>query len=47
MVEQVVEKILQGMAGLEIKDLKSVLYCVLVGYEITEKTTEVQRLDES
>lgn len=47
MVEQVVEKILQGMTGLEIKDLKSVLYCVLVGYEITEKTTEVQRLDES
>ncbi len=47
MVEQVVEKILQGMAGLEMKDLKSVLYCVLVRYEITEKSTELQRMDES
>lgn len=47
MVEQVVEKILQGMVGMEMKDLKSVLYCVLVGYEITEKSTELQRMDES
>lgn len=47
MIEQVVEKILRGMAGMELKDLKGVLYCVLVGYEISEKSTEVQRLDES
>lgn len=47
MLEQVIESILREMTGKEIKDLKSVLYCVLVGYEITEKTTELQRMDES
>ena len=47
MVEQVVEKVLQGMAGRGLEDLKGVLFCVLIGYEIAEKTTEVQRLDES
>ena len=47
MVEQVVEKVLQGMAGRGLEDLKGVLFCVLIGYEIAEKTTEVRRLDES
>lgn len=47
MVEQVTEKILQGMIGRELKDLKDVLFLVLSKYEITEKSTEIQRLDES
>lgn len=47
MIEQLVEKILQAMAGRDSGDLKGVLYCVLVGYEITEKTTEVRRMEES
>lgn len=47
MVEQVVEKILRGMVGMELKDLKGILYGVLSGYEISAKSTELQRMDES
>lgn len=47
MLEQVVSKILQGMIGKELDELKSVLYCVLSGYDIKEKSTELQEVDES
>lgn len=47
MVSQIVDKVLQAMAGKGIDELKSALYCVLAGYEITEKSTEIQRIDES
>ena len=47
MFEHVVEKVLLGMAGWGLEDLKSLLFCVLVNYEVTEKTTEIQRIDKS
>ena len=47
MLEQVITKVLQGMLGKGLDELKNVLYCVLAGYEITEKSTEVQAVDES
>lgn len=45
MVEQIIGKVLLGMAGRGMDELKSVLYCVLAGYEITEKSTEVQNIE--
>lgn len=47
MVEYVISKILQGMMGKEIRDLKEVLYCVLSGYDIKQKSTELQTVDKS
>ncbi len=47
MLEHVVSKILQGMLGKDLKELKNVLYCVLSGYDIVEKSTEVQVADRS
>lgn len=45
MVSQVVDKVLQAMMGKSMDGLKSVLYCVLAGYEITEKSTELQKIE--
>lgn len=47
MVEQIISKVLEGMLGKGMEELKSVLYCVLAGYEITEKSTELRAVDES
>lgn len=47
MVEQVVDNVLMAMTGRGLEELKSVLYCVLAGYEVTEKRTELQRIDDS
>lgn len=47
MLEQVITKVLQGMLGKSVDELKNVLYCVLSGYEITERGTAVQRIDRS
>lgn len=47
MLEQVVSKVLLGMVGKSIEELKSVLYCVLSGYDISEKSTEVRKIDDS
>lgn len=47
MLEQVITKILQGMLGKEMGELKNILYCVLSGYEIMEKGRELRRMDGS
>ncbi len=47
MMEQVITKVLMGMIGKGMEELKTVLYCVLSGYDITEKSTELQSMDES
>lgn len=47
MVEEIITKVLQGMMGKELKELKSVLYCVLSGYEVSEKSTELRNVDSS
>ncbi|NBJ95639.1 site-specific tyrosine recombinase/integron integrase [Parablautia muri] len=47
MVEQVISKVLMEMMGKGIDELKAVLYCVLSGYDISEKSTELQSVDES
>lgn len=47
MVSQIVDKVLQAMMGKGIGELKSVLYCVLAGYEVTERSTELQRVERS
>ncbi len=47
MVEQIVSKVLQGMLGKGLEELKNVLYCVLAGYDITQKSTELQVVDDS
>jgi len=47
MVEQVIDMVLQGMAGKGLDNLKEVLYCVLAGFEIAKKSTELQRIDDS
>lgn len=47
MLEQVITKVLQGMFGKGVEDLKSVLYCVLSGYEITERSRELRQVDGS
>lgn len=47
MMEQIISKILYEMMGKEVGELKGVLYCVLSRYDITEKSTEVQRIDRS
>lgn len=47
MLEQVITKVLQGMLGKSMDELKNVLYCVLSGYEIVERSTAVQRIDRS
>lgn len=47
MLEQVISKVLMGMMGKGIEELKSVLYCVLSEYDISEKSTELQSVDES
>lgn len=46
MVEQIIGKVLLGMAGKGLDELKGVLYCVLAGYEITEKSTELQNIEK-
>ena len=47
MIEQVISKILLKMEGRGLDELQNVLYCVLSGYDITEKSTELQRIDRS
>lgn len=47
MLEQVISKILLEMLDKDVGELKAVLYCVLSGYNIAEKSTEVQRIDDS
>ena len=47
MVEQVISKILMEMLDKDVGELKAVLYCVLSGYNISEKSTEVQRIDKN
>lgn len=47
MVEQVIDKVLMAMMGRGLNELKNVLCCVLAGYEVTEKSTELQRIDDS
>lgn len=47
MVEKVISEVLRGMMGRDVKELKSVLYCVLSGYEIVVKSTELQQIDRS
>lgn len=47
MIEQVISKILLKMEGKGLDELQNVLYCVLSGYDITEKSTELQRIDRS
>lgn len=44
MMEQVITKVLMGMMGKGIEELKTVLYCVLSGYDIAEKSTELQSI---
>lgn len=46
MVEQMIDRILHGMMGKGLDELKNVLYCVLSGYEVTEKSTELQRVND-
>ena len=45
MMERVISKILLAMIGKDAGELKSVLYCVLSGYEITEKTRELRNVN--
>ena len=45
MLEQVISKVLLGMLGKGAEELKNVLYCVLSGYEITEKTRELRNVN--
>ena len=45
MMERVISKILLGMLGKGAGELKNVLYCVLSGYEITEKTRELRNVN--
>ena len=45
MMERVISKILLGMLGKGTDELKNVLYCVLSGYEITEKTRELRNVN--
>lgn len=47
MVAQIVDKVLQGMVGKGMEELKNVLYCVLAKYEIAEKSTELQKVERS
>lgn len=47
MLEQVITKVLQGMLGKSMDELKNVLYCVLSGYEITERSRELRQVDGS
>ena len=47
MVAQIVDKVLQGMMGKGMEELKNVLYCVLAKYEIAEKSTELQKVERS
>lgn len=47
MIEQIVSEVLQWMEGKDIQQLKNALYAVLYGYEITEKSTELERIDRS
>lgn len=47
MMEQVISKVLLGMSGKGIGELKNVLYCVLSGYDISEKSRELRRVDGS
>lgn len=46
-MEQIISKVLMRMMGKGIEELKMVLYCVLSDYNITEKSTELQSIDES
>lgn len=47
MLEQVITKVLQEMLEKNMGELKNVLYCVLSQYEITEKSTELQQINNS
>lgn len=47
MIEKIVAEVLQWMEGKDIRQLKNALYAVLYGYEITEKSTELERIDRS
>ena len=47
MIDRIVSEILQRIEGKDPSELKNVLYCVLSGYEITEKCTELEHIDTS
>ncbi|MCM1173706.1 MAG: tyrosine-type recombinase/integrase [Blautia sp.] len=47
MVEKVISEVLRGMPGKGVNELKNVLYCVLSGYNITEKSRELRSVDGS
>ena len=47
MIEQIISSVLQWMDGREMGELKNALYYVLSGYDISEKCTDVQRIDKS
>ena len=47
MVEKIVSKVLQWMQGKELCELKNALYSVLSDYEISEKSTAVQKIERS
>ena len=47
MVEKLISKVLQWMQGKELSELKGALYSVLSDYEISEKSTELQKIDKS
>lgn len=47
MIERIVSEVLQWMDGKDPAELKNALYAVLSGYEITEKCTELERIDRS
>ncbi len=46
MVEKIITDVLQMMEGKELKDLKMVLYCAFSGYEITEKSAELETINK-
>ncbi len=46
MVEKIITDVLRMMEGKDLKELKTALYCVLSGYEITEKSTELETINK-
>ena len=42
-----IDKVLMAMTGKGMDELKGILYCVLSGYDIAERSTELQKVDDS
>ena len=47
MIERIISSVLQWMDGKGVGELKNALYYVLSEYDISEKCTDVQRIDRS